>query len=112
MKTLAFVSSLTPLYAFPESEAPTFTNWTTLRQLMTNTNGYQTVSVDTSISNGWFIFVGATAPTNFADAIAYKNFAIESEVNKIPRCDTEVVGGQEVDWINDQNETLKVRFNG
>ena len=37
---------------------------------------------------------------------------IKTEVNKIPRCNIEVIGGQEVNWLNDQNETLKVRYNG
>lgn len=52
-------------------------------------------------------------PGSYAIGTAgYLFSSIKTEVNKIPRCDIEVIGGQEVNWLNDQNETLKVRYNG
>jgi hypothetical protein len=78
MKTIEHTSVDSDLYAFPKSQAPSFTNWASKRVLLTGSNGFLTASVD-EVTDGlvWLIFKGATAPASWDAWVAKVDFSIE-----------------------------------
>lgn len=79
MKLVEITSALAgPFYAFPISQAPSFTNWASKRVLLAGSNGYFSGSVNTTLDgNVWLIFSGATQPTSFDDWLFEADFSNE-----------------------------------
>jgi hypothetical protein len=70
-------------YAFPRGQS--LANWTTLRVLLTepaapNTGVYR-ASVDTDDADQWYIFAGASQPSNWGQAVAVVDFSLAVDVD-------------------------------
>lgn len=71
-------SSAGPFYAFPLSQAPSFTNWSTKRVQLTGSNGYFSGSVNTDTDGQiWLVFDGVSQPASFDDWVAKADFSIK-----------------------------------
>jgi hypothetical protein len=83
MKLVEFTSSQSgPFFAFPLSQAPSFTNWASKRVALTGSNGYFSGSVNTTLDgNIWLIFSGASAPASFDAWVGKVDFSND----EIPR---------------------------
>lgn len=106
------------LYAFPESQAPSFANWsnTSFRKLVTVVNGYATVEVDTeTYGDRWRIFETSTQPTSW-DNWKYKaNFAVDSPtviVYPLAAGDTPRVASSTITVYKGEETTASVTVQG
>lgn len=116
---IAFTYSGTEqLYAFPESQAPSFANWanTDYRKSVSVVNGYATVTVDTeTYGDRWRIFETSTQPASWAEAKFKANFSVTAPtviVYPLAAGDTPRVASSTITVYKGETTTASVTVQG